>query len=146
MVGLRSSGLRRRRRVSLRAPEQTGVFLAMAERSCHPDSSCFSICSPSQVGKPTYGDTDGPISGQGPRQMVLVSGPRPRGATAEATGCFCVYNEDHSWWICHLDTCLPSQLALLSLGLRQGLPVSCLGPRCSHKGTFVREKPSDYCC
>ena len=114
--------------VSLQAPEQTEVFLPMAERSCHPDTGCFSICSPTQVGKPTYRDTDGHISGQGPCQMVLVSGPRPRGAVAEATGCFHIYNEDHSWQICHLDTCLPSQMPLLSLGLHQGLTVSCLCP------------------
>ena len=30
----------------------------------------------------------GHISGQGPRQMALVSGSRPRGAVAESTGCF----------------------------------------------------------
>lgn len=100
----------------------------VAERGCSPDTGHFSICSPTEVDRPTYRDTDGHASCQVPCQMVLMAGSRPNGAVAESTGCFQICNQDHSWWICHLDTCLPSQMGLLHLRLHQGFTVSSLDP------------------
>lgn len=75
--------------------------------------------------------------------MVLVAGPRPKGAVAKCIGgqsYFWVCCQDHSLWVSHLGTHLLSQNGLLSVLDSTGVSqLPTFGSQGSHKHTFFSE-------
>ena len=128
-VGLRSEGLRGMDERGTLVPGGAGLA---AKRGGAGSWAASVSTARVKVGRAINWGTDGRDFCWVPWQVLLVTGPRPKGAVAECTwgpSCFQVCSQDYCWHICCLGIGLPSQTALPSLGFHQGLTVSYLEPK-----------------